>query len=65
MIFHQLCDTETYTYSTVAEEKEFNPRLGGGRTVDDFVAIMDALNLDDPKKLAVAVAANQCCGCAI
>jgi glyoxylase-like metal-dependent hydrolase (beta-lactamase superfamily II) len=48
--------------STVAEEKEFNPRLGGGRTADDLVAIMDALNLDDPEKLAIAVSANQSCG---
>jgi len=55
-------DYKGLTVSTVAEEKEFNPRLGGGRTAADFVAIMDALNLDDPEKLAIAVSANQSCG---
>jgi sulfur dioxygenase len=55
-------DYKGRTVSTVAEEQEFNPRLGGGRTVDDFVAIMEALNLEHPEKLAIAVPANQCCG---
>ena len=57
-------DYKGRTVSTVAEECDFNPRLGGGRSEDDFTAIMDALNLDHPKKIAVAVPANQRCGVA-
>ena len=55
-------DYKGRTVSTVAEEREFNPRLGGGRSEDDFTVIMDGLNLDLPKKIAVAVPANQRCG---
>ena len=36
--------------------------LGGGRTVDEFAAIMNNLNLAPPKKLHEAVPANQRCG---
>ncbi len=50
------------TLTTVAEEQRFNPRLGGGRTREEFVAIMDALKLANPKKLHIAVPANQACG---
>ncbi len=50
------------TVSTVAEEKAHNPRLGGGRTVDDFVEIMGRLKLAPPAKLDEAVPANQRCG---
>jgi len=46
------------TMSTVGEEKRFNPRLGGGKTEAQFVAIMEALNLDRPKKIDEAVPAN-------
>lgn len=60
-------DTELYpghdykgrTVTTVAEEKRYNPRLGGGRTEDEFVAIMAALKLAPPKKIHDAVPANQ------
>lgn len=45
--------------STVRQERERNPRLGGGKTVDEFVAIMAALNLPRPKKMDVAVPANR------
>lgn len=48
--------------STVAQERERNPRLGGGKTADDFVAIMAALNLPRPKKMDLAVPANRQCG---
>lgn len=48
--------------STVAEEKRHNPRLGGGRTEAEFVAIMDALKLPKPKQIDVAVPANLRCG---
>jgi glyoxylase-like metal-dependent hydrolase (beta-lactamase superfamily II) len=48
--------------SSVAQERERNPRLGGGRTLDEFVAIMSGLNLPRPKKMDVAVSANLECG---
>src|SRR4051794_25698842 len=48
--------------SSVGQEKARNPRLGGGKSVDEFVAIMAALNLPRPKKMDVAVPANRECG---
>lgn len=48
--------------SSVAQERERNPRLGGGRTLDEFVEIMAGLNLPQPKKIDVAVPANRKCG---
>ena len=36
--------------SSVAQERERNPRLGGGKSLDEFVAIMAALNLPRPKE---------------
>lgn len=47
--------------STVAQERERNPRLAG-KTVDQFVEIMAALDLPYPKKIDVAVPANRLCG---
>ena len=48
--------------SSVAQERARNPRLGGGKSVEEFVAIMGALNLPRPKKMDVAVPANRQCG---
>ena len=48
--------------SSVAQERARNPRLGGGKSVEEFVAIMNALNLPRPKKMDVAVPANRQCG---
>jgi rhodanese-related sulfurtransferase len=42
----------------VAEEKAFNSRLGHGRTLDEFKAIMAALHLPRPKRIDEAVPAN-------
>ena len=47
--------------TTVAQERERNPRLAG-KTVQEFVAIMDALDLPYPKKIDIAVPANKLCG---
>ena len=55
-------DYKGHTVSTVGEEKAHNPRLGGGRTVDEFVEIMGRLALAPPGKIAEAVPANQRCG---
>lgn len=54
-------DYKGRTMSTIGEEKRVNPRLGG-TTEDEFVAIMDGLNLAYPKKIDVAVPANRRCG---
>lgn len=48
--------------SSVGQERARNPRLGGGKSVEEFVAIMDGLNLPRPKKMDVAVPANLHCG---
>lgn len=48
--------------SSVGQERERNPRLGTGKTIEEFVAIMGGLNLPRPKKMDVAVPANRECG---
>lgn len=48
--------------STVAQERERNPRLGGGKTLDEFTQIMAGLNLPYPARIDLAVPANQLCG---
>ena len=48
--------------STIGQEKVRNPRLGGGRSRDEFVAIMDGLDLAYPKKIDFAVPGNELCG---
>jgi glyoxylase-like metal-dependent hydrolase (beta-lactamase superfamily II)/rhodanese-related sulfurtransferase len=55
-------DYKGRTVTSVDEEKRLNPRLGGGRTADDFVAIMAKLQLAYPKKIDVALPANLACG---
>jgi glyoxylase-like metal-dependent hydrolase (beta-lactamase superfamily II) len=48
--------------SSIGQERARNPRLGGGRSLDEFVAIMARLNLPRPKKMEIAVPANLHCG---
>lgn len=48
--------------STVGEEKRWNPRLGNGRTKEEFLDLMANLKLEDPKRMAEAVPANLACG---
>jgi glyoxylase-like metal-dependent hydrolase (beta-lactamase superfamily II)/rhodanese-related sulfurtransferase len=55
-------DYQGRTASTVGEERRHNPRLGGGKTENDFVAIMAGLGLPYPKKMDLAVPANLACG---
>ncbi|PKG73748.1 MBL fold metallo-hydrolase [Shewanella sp. Choline-02u-19] len=50
------------TSSTIAEEKQWNPRVGQKKSFDDFLQIMSNLNLDIPKKINEAVPANTNCG---
>jgi glyoxylase-like metal-dependent hydrolase (beta-lactamase superfamily II) len=55
-------DYQQRRVSSVGQERERNPRLGGGKTLEEFVAIMAALDLPRPKKMDVAVPANRACG---
>ncbi|XP_074539585.1 persulfide dioxygenase ETHE1, mitochondrial [Halichoeres trimaculatus] len=48
------------TVSSVAEERQFNPRLT--KSQDEFVDIMNNLNLPKPKKIDISVPANLVCG---
>jgi glyoxylase-like metal-dependent hydrolase (beta-lactamase superfamily II)/rhodanese-related sulfurtransferase len=48
--------------STIAEERQYNPRLGDQVREQDFIGYMQNLGLPHPKKLAVAVPANLKCG---
>lgn len=50
------------TSSTIAREKIFNSRLGNNKSQTDFVAIMDALDLEPPKRIDIAVPGNMQCG---
>jgi sulfur dioxygenase len=55
-------DYRGITVTSVAEERRFNPRLGGEVDVGDFTGHMNNLNLPHPKLMAVAVPANLRCG---
>lgn len=46
------------TVSTIAEEKRFNPRIGGDARLEDFAGFMDNLGLPHPRLLDIAVPAN-------
>ena len=50
-------DYKGETVSTIGEEKTFNPRLKV-KSVDEYVALMNNLNLPNPKMMDVAVPAN-------
>ena len=55
-------DYRGLTVTSVAEEKQFNPRLGGHLSENDFAGFMDNLYLPHPKQIDVAVPANLKCG---
>jgi len=50
--------------SSIKDEKKYNPRLGGNRSKDAFVYVMNSLDLEPPKKIAEAVPGNLKCGLA-
>lgn len=54
-------DYRGHTVSTIGEEKRHNPRLAG-KSEAAFIAIMDGLNLANPKRIQEAVPGNQSCG---
>ena len=55
-------DYRGLTCSSVMEEKQYNPRLGGDRSEGDFVGYMKNLGLPHPKQIDVAIPANLHCG---
>ena len=54
-------DYKGWTVSTIGEEKQFNPRLAG-KSREEYIEIMNSLNLPDPKLMDIAVPANLKCG---
>ncbi|MEX2259723.1 MAG: MBL fold metallo-hydrolase [Woeseia sp.] len=48
--------------SSIAQERQRNPRLGADRTLADFVALMTNLDLPYPKFIDYAVPGNRACG---
>jgi len=57
-------DYKGRTVSSVAEERRFNPRLGQGKSIEEFTRIMSELQLPYPRKMDVAVPSNFNCGVA-
>jgi len=55
-------DYRGLTVTSVAEERKFNPRLGGEIGAADFAGYMQNLNLPHPKQIERAVPANMRCG---
>jgi len=55
-------DYRGLTVTSVAEEKRFNPRLGGAVNEADFAGYMNHLGLPHPKLMDIAVPANLRCG---
>lgn len=50
------------TVSTIKQEMARNPRVGGGRSREEFIAIMRDLKLAYPRFIEQALPANQACG---
>ena len=55
-------DYRGLTVTSVAEERSYNPRLGGEIGEGDFVGYMKNLGLPHPKLIDIAVPANMQCG---
>ncbi len=55
-------DYRGLTVTSVAEERRFNPRLGGDVDEADFTGYMNNLGLPHPKLMDIAVPANLRCG---
>ena len=55
-------DYRGLTVTSVAEEKRYNPRLGGDIDEADFTGYMNNLGLPHPKLMDIAVPANLRCG---
>jgi sulfur dioxygenase len=58
MLVYPAHDYKGDTVSTIGEERAFNPRLQV-KSVDEYVALMNALHLPNPKMMDVAIQANR------
>ncbi|WP_293370126.1 MBL fold metallo-hydrolase [Nevskia sp.] len=54
-------DYKGWNASSIGEERRHNPRLAG-KSQAEYVAIMNGLNLPNPKLMDIAVPANLACG---
>jgi sulfur dioxygenase len=55
-------DYQKRRVSTIAQEKDRNPRLGQQRDMESFVQVMANLNLPYPKFIDYALPGNRACG---
>jgi len=55
-------DYKGRTSSTIAEEKEFNPRLGNNKNREEFISIMRDLHSTPPLRMHEALPSNLRCG---
>lgn len=55
-------DYEGRFISSIAQEKQRNPRLGQNRSLQEFVHIMETMDLPYPRKIDFAVPGNEQCG---
>ena len=55
-------DYAGFTRSTIGFEKLHNARLGNNNSKENFIKIMDSLDLPNPKYMDVAVPGNLSCG---
>ncbi len=55
-------DYKGLTVSTIKQEKNLNLRLGSNKTREEFIKIMNDLNLPYPRFIDEALPANQSCG---
>ncbi|MGB5472908.1 MAG: MBL fold metallo-hydrolase [Gammaproteobacteria bacterium] len=55
-------DYEGRFITTIGQEKARNPRLGKGKTLQEFVRIMENMDLPYPRKIDFAVPGNERCG---
>lgn len=58
-------DYKGNTVSTIKQEMALNPRVGQGRSREEFIAIMQELKLAYPKYIDQALPANQACGLSV
>jgi glyoxylase-like metal-dependent hydrolase (beta-lactamase superfamily II) len=54
-------DYKGWTASSIGEERHYNPRVAN-KTRDEYIKIMNSLNLPNPKMMDIAVPANLVCG---
>jgi glyoxylase-like metal-dependent hydrolase (beta-lactamase superfamily II) len=55
-------DYDRRRITTIGQEKARNPRLGGERTLEEFVKLMSELKLAYPNFIDYAVPGNRDCG---